>query len=350
MRPTIVFSSSSYASDDEVEIKKAASSKRETQKKQQVKISLDQETDSFSYSDNFIVIPQGKPKTATLPQKQGTTKTNSSINKSRNTGKINIKIESDNDESDSGNYSRSSNTEKDDKNITEKSEPKMKIKPAHNSELNDDDDLPPIVLVNNQANTIPQVTFAVSRKIKSSIRGKRFYYYFYSDSNPLFCAKAKSRHPTSHIPICKGDQIHMKGKHEYTFLVGNDSTFFSLRKGKSSGDELLAMNIVLDSSLLMLPRHIDVQIFEKIGIPPISLTTKRPKMSTRGDWTLDFHNKFTIPSEKNAIFVLLNDKEGPDLLVTRKISGSGMEIDLCTNLPEIAVFAIGLGIFIAKLR
>lgn len=192
------------------------------------------------------------------------------------------------------------------------------------------------------------VTYAISRQFKTSIRGKRYYYYFYSNSVLKYCAKAKTRHPESCIQICEGENAHVKCKSPYTLNINQESTVFSLRKGDNSGEEMMILKIFANSAMLMLPRHVDIQILPLMGIPSMLLTTKRPKLSARGNWILDFNNKFTIPSEKNMIFVSSKDIDGAELLFIRKISSNGMEIDLCTDMPEIGVFAIGLSIFLAK--
>lgn len=191
-------------------------------------------------------------------------------------------------------------------------------------------------------------TFAISRKKKKTIRGTRYFYYFYSNCRPIFCAKAKSRHPTNYVPICEGTSVRMKGESQYVLTINNKDNAYILRRGGSTGEELLSITHFVDTTLMILPKHVDVQTKPALGIPPLSLTTKVPKTGARGMSRLDFHNKFTIPSEKNMIFVQNSVTLSSDFLIVRKISKDGMEIDLCADFPNIAIFAIGLAIFFAK--
>lgn len=214
----------------------------------------------------------------------------------------------------------------------------------------EEEDLNPPVIKMKHIKTNPSITFALFRKLKSSLRGKRYYYYFYSNGNPVFCAKTKNRHPDSNVLIYEGTKAHIKGESQYLLVTNQESTIFSLKKCDKLDEEMLTLKFFYDSALLNLPKHIDIQIFPCIGISKMSLTTKKPKVSSRGNWILDFHDKFTIPSEKNMIFVPSKDKNGPDLLLVRKISPDGMEIDSYTNIPEVGIFAIGLSIFLAKFR
>ena len=100
----------------------------------------------------------------------------------------------------------------------------------------------------------------------------------------------------------------------------------------------------------MMPRTVVVDITEEAGIPMLTLVTKKPKMNRNGTFTLHFHNRFTIPSEKNAIF--LNQALGPnapDVLSIRKIGKEMLEIIADSNLPDYVVFAIGLTMFTGNL-
>ena len=213
----------------------------------------------------------------------------------------------------------------------------------------EDEDIPLIIFSKQQSfKFATPITYAIARKIKQKIRGKRYYYYLYSNSKIKYCSKTKSRHPSHHITIHKGNKIRSNAKSKYHLQIENHCTKFSLKN--QHNEDLLCLTINIDSTILKLPRIISIQINQALGVPSFSLTTKTPGVSSRGDFILDFHNKFTLPSEKNNIFVPSNDIDGPYLLVTRKISTNDIEIDVNIELPEFAVYAIGLGIFIAKLH
>ena len=155
----------------------------------------------------------------------------------------------------------------------------------------------------------------------------------------------KARNPEQQIPLFEGPVVNFKKNSTYTLIADKELKSFSLKNGDKKGDEMMNMKVCFDS-LLILPKHIDVQVFTS---PEISMTTKFPKMSTRGHWVLDFNGKFTIPSERNMIFVNAKEKEGSNLIMVRQISNDEIEIDLCIDMDEIGVFALGLSIFIAKL-
>lgn len=392
MRPTIVFSSDSseYENDESI----PAISTMNNNNPQTTNQNLYQDENSYSYEDyssEIVVVRASKPnniikRTFVSPKKMSPT-----INQKKKTEKPIIKLDDDSDSNSesAGTLNTNKNPEKGNyfrrkiqqiipnKELGNQKEPinkndnidgnKNKIEDIKESsdfednfekesEQKDEKELeseeesdPPIVKISHfEAKS--SVTYAISRKLKSSIRGKRYYYYFYSNSTLKYCAKAKTRHPDSNILIYEGKNAHIKGKSQFILSINQESTNFSLKKSDESDEEIMTLKVFLDSALLMLPRHVDVQILPSSGISQMSLTTKKPKLSARGNWILDFHDKFTIPSEKNMIFVSSKDNDGTELLFIRKISPEGMEIDLCTNIPEICVFSIGLSIFLAKLR
>lgn len=386
MRPTIVFSSSDssdYEEQDNIQIISTANN---------INSQKSQNEDSYSYEDyssEIIVVKPSKPNN--LPKRPiiSPIKRKLILNpkpiptrriiqlddeeSSESSIAINMHKNSDNDNNINSQIrptisnkeieNQEQKTNKNDTNDTDDEKNKIEeikdsdFEDSHEKDFeekseskDDEEESNPLVVKINYFETKPSITYAISRKLKSSIRGKRYYYYFYSNSVLTFCAKAKTRHPDSSILIYEGEDAHLKGESPFILDITEDSTIFSLKKSNKLDEEMMTLKIFLDSALLMLPRHVDVQIFPSAGSPQILLTTKKPKLSARGHWILDFHDKFTIPSEKNMIFVSSKDENSTELIFIRKISSDGMEIDLCTNISEICVFAIGLSIFLAKLR
>lgn len=212
----------------------------------------------------------------------------------------------------------------------------------------DEDDINPPIIKINCFQSKPSITYSIVRTIESSLRGKYYIFSFYLDTSQKFYTKVKVRNPEQQILIYQGPTVKFHKKNiTYTLITDKEFKNFSLKKDEKSDEELLNLKVCLDA-LLALPRHVDIQFMNPSGIQ-ILLTTKNPKMSTRGHWVLDFGDRFTIPSEKNMIFVSAKEKNGVDLVIVRQISNSEIELDLCTDMDEISVFAIGLSIFIAKL-
>jgi hypothetical protein len=213
-------------------------------------------------------------------------------------------------------------------------------------EASSEEDLPMIEV----PNTIPETfsTFGLTREQRSTIYGKRYYFTFYFQGNLLFRAKVKGRNPSDPISISTKHEVHLRGGCEFYLIPHNDSTFFSLRKESLDGIELLNVTIQKTSSVLAIPPHSVVKILPEIGIPRLTLSSKRPRMTLHREWKLDFGRRFVIPSEKNAIFVIDDDRADHELLLVRKIGSAAFEVDIAKQIPEITGFAIGLSLCVAK--
>lgn len=213
------------------------------------------------------------------------------------------------------------------------------------NEEEDEDEINPPIIKLNVFQPKPSITYSIVRTVESSLLTKNYKYSFYLESLQKFYTKVKVRNPEQRIPLFEGPTVNFKKKPSYSLITDKEFKTFSLKESDKSDDDLLNLKVCFDP-LLALPRHLDIQIFTS---PEISLTTKNPKVSMRGHWVLDFNGKFTIPSERNMIFVSAKEKDGDDLIFVRQISNDELEIDLCTDMDEIFVFAIGISIFIARL-
>jgi hypothetical protein len=166
--------------------------------------------------------------------------------------------------------------------------------------------------------------------------------------NLVFRAKAKGRNPSEPISITTKYEVHLSGDSEFYLIPQNDCTFFSLRKQARDGAELLNVAIHKTLPIVAIPPHSVVTLLPAIGIPALTIVSKRPIMTLRGEWRLDFGRRFVIPSEKNAIFVVDDERADHELVLVRKIGSSAFEIDIAASIPAIAGFAIGLSLCLAK--
>jgi hypothetical protein len=207
-------------------------------------------------------------------------------------------------------------------------------------------DLPEIPVFNSVPE--PLATFGLTRDQKSSIRGKRFYFTFYSEGALLFRAKAKGRNPSDPIAISQQREVHLRGECDFYLIPQNSSTFFSLRKEAADGVELMNVTIHKTSPVLAMPVHLVVEIMSEMGVSAMRLVSKRAKMTMQGEWKLDFGRRFAVPSEKNSIFVIDDERADRELVMVRKIRSAAYEIDLAERIPRIAGFAIGLALCLGK--
>lgn len=166
----------------------------------------------------------------------------------------------------------------------------------------------------------------------------------------IYSAKCKGRFPKSPIPINKGKEIHLSKASDFVLIPSNNATVFTLKKALYDIPALMDISVKYNMQNLLRPRTITVHINTESGIPKQDLVTRTPKMLRNGMFALDFHNRFTIPSEKNAIFY--DQKNGPssaDICSVRKIGLDTLEIIASENLPSNIVFGIGLVLFTADL-
>ena len=96
--------------------------------------------------------------------------------------------------------------------------------------------------------------------------------------------------------------------------------------------------------------HFKVTIDSSLEYDAAVLYSKRPKKNKKGLWCLDFHNRYTMPSVKNAIFVKDKDLEsGEELMMIRKTAEDSLAIDIMSPVPPVIAFAVGLSTFLNNL-
>lgn len=208
----------------------------------------------------------------------------------------------------------------------------------------DDEDVAPIRITRQVPR--PMATYGLSREKKKSFMNTSYTFNFHVHGNSKYWTKTSKRHPDGSIPI------YTTGSEDvgYVLLVGNGCSSFSLRKDDESSTELVTVNIVTDASLLRLPRRSVVYIFPEMGGPAFELESKQPSKGARGHWILNFENKFVIPSVKNTVYCEKTGTTlgGNEVLMMRKIGTDAYELDASENIPELAVFAIGLSLCLSK--
>lgn len=192
------------------------------------------------------------------------------------------------------------------------------------------------------------ISYSVNRTTKRSVHGKSYIFTLIKEGNPVLYSKSNTRHPKGILPISTNPDIHIRksSSSEYTITAENGCTKFTI---KSPQNTILTYNISPSQNEFVKLPHLNISVDESFDFVPKEMTSKRPQMSKRGFWFLDFHNKFTLPSEKNAIFIPTNPEVGKnDLFVVRKIEKNRIEIDANIETSDIIVFAIGLASFLAK--
>jgi hypothetical protein len=191
-------------------------------------------------------------------------------------------------------------------------------------------------------------TFSLTRERTSSIRGTRQYFTFFLEGGLLFRAKAKGKNPSEAVVITTKSEVHLRGGGEFFLIAQNDSTFFSLRQHSPAGTELMTVTIRKTGALLTAPPHSAVRLLPAIGCAPLALESKRPTLTVRREWKLDFGRRFVVPSEKNAIFVIPDEPAQREFLVMRKIGSASFEIDIADRIPRVAGFAVALSLCLAR--
>lgn len=197
---------------------------------------------------------------------------------------------------------------------------------------------------------IVETTYAITRTNKVSLKGSSYTFHFLKQDNIIYSSKCKGRNPSKPMPIVAGEEVHLSKPGDFYLIPEKSSTIFELRKESITGPLISTSHIMHNVHNLMMPRTVMISITEESGLPTTTLITRKPKLNRNGTFTLHFHNRFTIPSEKNAIFInQALGTNGPDVLSIRKIGKATLEIISDVKIPDYLVFAIGLTMFTGNL-
>ena len=189
--------------------------------------------------------------------------------------------------------------------------------------------------------------YTLVRSVKSSAKGKRYIYTMSKGDNPLWFAKAKARHPKGMIPVSNKGEVHMGRTAEYRLKCSRGCKSCCLMKADIP-NPLCTYETLSDPESKM--PHFKVTIDSSLEYDAAVLYSKRPKKNKKGLWCLDFHNRYTMPSVKNAIFVKDKDLEsGEELMMIRKTAEDSLAIDIMSPVPPVIAFAVGLSTFLNNL-
>jgi hypothetical protein len=193
-------------------------------------------------------------------------------------------------------------------------------------------------------------TLMIRRTVKKSLKGKHFYFDIPSDNRTKYYAKALSSRPSNTlIPVSTNPDVHMKGNSQYRLRCEKGSRTFALLTGASA--ELVVSWTLLKDEVksLHLPDFSKITVGDSIESAIRGFVSLRPKMSNQGYWFLDFHNRFTLPSPRNAIYVQDNpSRTGEELFALRQIEKNILEFDLMYDIPDLVLFTIAVAAFCAK--
>ena len=189
-------------------------------------------------------------------------------------------------------------------------------------------------------------TFQIKREEKFSITGNTFTYTLTHNKKLIMSSKSKGRYPSDPMPINHGSEVHLSHAGEYSFIPGKDATTFELRKESKKGKLLMKSQIIHSLSDKTSPRSVVATL--NIDSSSIDIVTKKPKKNSNGYYILNFHGRKTLPSEKNAIFVLKGQENTPEVLSIRKIAINKIEIIIDSKINHATVFALGLTSFVGN--
>jgi hypothetical protein len=192
----------------------------------------------------------------------------------------------------------------------------------------------------------------VRRSPKATIKGWRFYFDMPGTAASPFHSKALARHPgNATLPVTRDADVHMRGAAEFTIRSDRPCKAFSLVR--ADGAEALASLEMLKEEVrgIRLPQYSRITVGGGLGLAVAGFVSQRPRMSNQGFWFLDFHNRFTIPSHRNAIFLADTPaRDGAEMFAVRQIEKDALQFDLFVELPELLIFFVGVAAFLAKGR
>lgn len=192
-------------------------------------------------------------------------------------------------------------------------------------------------------------SYSISRLIKQTVKGKRYFFRMMEGERDIFHSKATARYPKGRIPVTSERDVHMTSNCEHWIDCSVDHSTFTLLT--STGQTLVKYEVMKEPIKYLRPHYFRVEIGPSLGYHIPVIASKRPVMNEKGQWTLDFHNKFTIASVKNAIFVEASERcrDGIDLMMVRKSSDDTISVDIFSPVPELAIFAVAMATFLCKL-
>jgi hypothetical protein len=141
----------------------------------------------------------------------------------------------------------------------------------------------------------------------------------------------------------------MKGDSQFQMRCEKGSRTFALLS-RASGELVVSYALLNDDvKSLHVPDFSKIVVGDSIDSAVKGFVSLRPKMSNQGFWFLDFHNRFTLPSPRNAIYIQDNpSRTGEELFALRQIAKDILEFDVMYDIPDLVLFTIGVAAFCAK--
>lgn len=190
-----------------------------------------------------------------------------------------------------------------------------------------------------------RINYSISREDKMTLRGHRIHFQFLNNNTAVYHTKLKSIRTDQFVYISNGTDCHFSQEEKYAgvLLINQERDTFSLRSRSKYGPEI--MSIMFSSTGKNIPRTIKIHFFCDHNVPQ-SLRSKKPEQNSLGFWVLDFNNRTTCSSMKNAIML---DRNGKEHIAIMKQRNAALNIDALSNIPDICVFALGIASFICHI-
>ena len=164
-----------------------------------------------------------------------------------------------------------------------------------------------------------------------------FFFIFRKNNDILFYAKTQGI-ITNNVYISKNQDIHIK-KNQYDYILSISNHKFEYSLKKKDNEEIMNIKIDVDYGDEYGPR------IYKLYWPQDHLNhiSRIPKRKKDGSWSLQYGDKFVIPSTKNAI--ILDENVKPSILL-RKIEKNILELEVIRKYRSIYIFSLALSAFL----
>lgn len=176
--------------------------------------------------------------------------------------------------------------------------------------------------------------------------GSCIHFQLSLDDKNLFHSKVKKMSQTEPIPVGAGTEVHYRGKQEYVLLCNATHEAFSLREKSPTGPEVLVISMYQIVSIDE-PKTVRVVYKNLHNSGHTCLVSRKPIKNPDGTWMLDFCERYTIPSKRNAI--LVDEQTLSEVLVIRKVEEFEIEIDAIATVPPLYVFGTALSFWLASI-
>ena len=190
------------------------------------------------------------------------------------------------------------------------------------------------------------ITYSCIRK-KSTLSGRCTHFQLSLDDRDIYHSKIKSTTQTEPIPIAAGTEAHYSKGNDFYLLTNKSHEAFSLRAKKPNGKEIAILTMY---QIISIDDPKNIQLLynrSESDDTKIKLVNRKPTLQADGTWVLDFSERYTIPSKKNAI--LVDDETGKEMIVVRKVEENEIELDAFEPIPPIYVFALAVAFWVCPI-